>query len=350
MSQRCIFFLTLSILAACILGIVIHYFVFLETYRSEPIGSRSEYEFNAVLARYYPFDAIITGSSMSQNFKCSEFDKVCGGYSQKLTVYGCAIEKMCFMVEYACKYHRVRTVLADLHNRLVVGMPPGRQPEDEYYNDNNFWGNLRDGASLKTLTARRVYYSDKKKKRRRNEHKKVSRDDLYCWGKDYPCGKRWLARDLQAPPRPTKLVEHPKYAAVNVEKFLLPLIRRHPEIKFYFYLPPFSLFAYTGREDYLVARKVVMDSLTDLPNVELYDFQAASEVVLDLENYKDTTHYSPRINSWILEQIKAGKYRVTSENRHEFDARFGALRKSFDPVKEKNELISFVTQKYGSEK
>ena len=136
---------------------------------------------------------------------------------------------------------------------------------------------------------------------------------------------------------------YPKYAVVNIEKFLIPLVKNHPDTKFYFFLPPFTLFAYDNK-DFIAVRKIVFDRLADIPNVELYDFQGAAEVVLNPDNYCDLTHYSEKISSWILEQIKAGNYRVTPKNRLEFDRRFESLLRSFDRSGEKAALISLLNR------
>lgn len=306
---------------------------------------RSPYEFNAVIARYYRFDSMIMGTSMSQNFKCTEFDRVCGGYSQKLTVPGCAIEKLCLIMEYACKYHKIKAVMADLHNEFIMEIPPGKIDDDIYYSDSNFRGDFRDAVSLKTLLVRFNYYmerfkADKNMKKKMN--RTFSRDDLYNWGKSRSFGKIPLARALTSPVK-RKRIMYPKYAVVNIEKFLIPLVKNHPDTKFYFFLPPFTLFAYDNK-DFIAVRKIVFDRLADIPNVELYDFQGAAEVVLNPDNYCDLTHYSEKISSWILEQIKAGNYRVTPKNRLEFDRRFESLLRSFDRSGEKAALISLLNR------
>lgn len=351
MSQCKIFFLVLAILTACLLACIVQYFFFIETYRKAPIGMRSPYEFNAVIARYYQFDSMIMGTSMSQNFKCSEFDRVCGGFSQKLTVPGCSIEKLCFIMEYACKYHRIKAVMTDLHNEFVLKKPPGWEADDMYYSDNDFWGNIRDGVSLQTLLARLKYYTGELNigKKEKKIGQEFSRDDLYNWEKDRKFGKLYVAQELMGPVLPRKFM-HPKYAVININNFLIPMVKNHPNTRFYFFLPPFTLFAYDVWKEFLAARKIVLDQLTGIPNVELYDFQGAAEVVLNLDNYCDLTHYSGKISSWILEQMQAGNYRVTPENRHEFDLRFESLLKSFDPAKEKAVLISLLNKPSDSTK
>ena len=66
-------------------------------------------------------------------------------------------------------------------------------------------------------------------------------------------------------------------------------------------------------------------------DVTVYDFQHAN-FIIDLDNYKDTTHYTPRINDWMVESFAEDEYVVTEENSDEFQER---LRDNVDAFRER---------------
>ena len=193
-------------------------------------------------------------------------------------------------------------------------------------------GDLRDGVSLWSLSDRRKYCMS---------HlggapaKKMTRDDMYCWAADFPCGKAHLARFIANRGNDdAEAAISPAFLKQNVEERLMPLFRDHPEVRFILFLPPFTPFAFAECRELIRARTAVMDRFLSLPNVELYDFQGVRDVCMNYDNYKDTTHYSAQISSWILEQIRLGRYRVTPENRRDFERQFSRMMDSFDEQKE----------------
>ena len=335
MSQRSQFLVSILIIFVILLALAIHFLFFLESYVDTPTTAdlNSPYRLNARIIRFRAMDSVIAGTSMSKNFKCSEFDKITGGHSYKLTVPGGEVPKTCRIVDFACRRHEIRAVLIDLHTRFLMVAPPEKQwVDDRYYSDNSLLGDLLDGASFWSLKDRRKYYAV------RLDGKKPastwSRDEIYC--NTDPCGKQYLAREILT--GNWKIILHrpnPVFLAGNIDDHLLPLFRNHPQTTFYLFLPPFSPFAYIGYEEWTrQARKAAMDRFLPLPNVKLYDFQGVSEICTNYDNYKDITHYSMEISQWILEQIKADNHRVTPLNRRIFEKRFDDMLKSFDAEKE----------------
>lgn len=103
-----------------------------------------------------------------------------------------------------------------------------------------------------------------------------------------------------------------------------------------FFFPPYSaLFWYDAQEkgyfdSYLQAKQYFVKKST-MYDVTVYDFQHAN-FIIDLDNYKDTTHYTPRINDWMVESFAEDEYVVTEENSDEFQER---LRENVDAFRER---------------
>lgn len=89
-----------------------------------------------------------------------------------------------------------------------------------------------------------------------------------------------------------------------------------------FFFPPYSSLYWCDSQDYgyfdvymrakayFVARAAALGAM-------VYDFQC-TELAMDLDNYKDTTHYSPEINDWMVRCFAKGDYLATPENCDSF--------------------------------
>lgn len=103
----------------------------------------------------------------------------------------------------------------------------------------------------------------------------------------------------------------------NVDKKLTSVI--DSDNSYVFYFPPYSALFWADSENkgyydqYLAVKEYIILKLCEYPNVEVYDFQYA-DCILDLNNYRDTTHYSREINDWMVECFASGKYRVERED------------------------------------
>ena len=129
----------------------------------------------------------------------------------------------------------------------------------------------------------------------------------------------------------------------NFEDHLFVHVRNHPEIRFDLFLPPYSIYFWCllreqGKlEAYLEMRDVLARMAAEYPNVRVYDFQSDFDIVCSFDAYKDVTHYSPEINTVIINDIASGKHifpvdefrRRTASIRSrstEFQAEFDKLR------------------------
>ena len=342
MSQRGQFWTTSLIILGVLLTLVIDYLFFLKGNLDASSAVQYPYRFNAAIIRFRTFDSVIAGSCLSQNFKCTEFDEIAKGTSYKLAVSGCPVPDACLMLENAFRHHKIHSVLMDLYNAVLMMPLPEKGRSDILYfqQDAGVWCDIRDGVSLRSLQDRRKHYWNLLRKKKAAP-RKLSRDEMHCWFSRYPWGKEHFAcnvvRGIGNP------VAEISRAALqeNIDKFLMPLFRGHPQVTFYLFLPPLTPFEYIDREDLFLARKAVMDKFLSLPNVALFDFQGEAKICMDYDNFRDSVHYAPSVNSWILKQIKENKYRVTPENRKEFERRFSAMLNSFDNKKELAKLKKY---------
>lgn len=94
--------------------------------------------------------------------------------------------------------------------------------------------------------------------------------------------------------------------------------------EYVFFFPPYSALYWvdtqlTGAFDpYMQGKKYFVQKLTEC-GATVYDFQPA-ELITDLNNYKDITHYSPAVNDWMVECMAKGENIITVEDCDEKQA------------------------------
>lgn len=102
----------------------------------------------------------------------------------------------------------------------------------------------------------------------------------------------------------------------NVDEFLASLDFEKGEHIFFF--PPYSTLYWCdaqkrGYFDVFLNIKEYFVNRANECGAIVYDFQSA-DLTVDLDNYKDTTHYSPEINDWMLKCFANKENIVTVEN------------------------------------
>lgn len=106
----------------------------------------------------------------------------------------------------------------------------------------------------------------------------------------------------------------------NVDDKLTTVIDENNSYVFYF--PPYSaLFWYDADKKgyvdvYYVVKEHILEILLEYPNVRVFDFQYAP-FICDLDNYKDTTHYSKNVSDFMVNCFENQEYMATKENYEE---------------------------------
>ena len=103
--------------------------------------------------------------------------------------------------------------------------------------------------------------------------------------------------------------------------------------KHVFFFPPYSSLFWNDAKDegyfdsYLEAKRYFFEAATARGAI-VYDFQGA-DFTVDLEEYKDNTHYRPEINDWMVKCFANGDYLVTTDNYGIFQEKLIENTKNF---------------------
>lgn len=285
-----------------------------------PITNSTQNYSNAGIAKSYAYDSVVIGSSMTENFAPSQLDSLFGGQFVKLSINGGSPYNHRQMMDMAFATHDVRRVLYGVDVELYTYFyktPKCEMPDYLYdfnlFNDVRYWFN-------KSVLARYI----PRCLAAWGERDPGQRDTMYMWGDLYPYGKETALANTpitdevfaQDPPRIDPQMS--QQTMLNVTHNVLPYIEAHPDTEFLFFFPPYSLamwygFYRTGSLNYHLGQKeAITAALLPYDNVKIYDFQARTDWITDLDNYIDASHYGPWINAAIAEAISSGEQRVTS--------------------------------------
>lgn len=98
------------------------------------------------------------------------------------------------------------------------------------------------------------------------------------------------------------------------------LIQSHPETEFVFFMPPFSVLYWDAEirngtfESTMDGVEYALAHLLEYENVQIYFYQGEEDIITDLDNYKDYSHYGPWINDLITQYISEGYNQAMPEN------------------------------------
>lgn len=285
---------------------------------------------NDGIIKNFEYDAIITGTSMTENFKSSEFDQIFNVQSIKVPFSGGTYYELDSSVERGfLAGHKIKYVVRSLDGghliekknalRKDLGTYPTFLYDDSLVNDVQYW--LNEGAVKYALWA--LY-----KGIRSSSGGITSFDEYSNWmkhykfGKEYALGKNKKPRVVQKEQVLTD--EDIRMLRDNVEQNVVRLARQHPETRFYYFFPPYSIVWWKDQYEegnldrYLQAKALAIREIVQCENIKLFSFSLMPDVITNFDNYKDSTHYGEWINSKMLHWFKDGVGQITKDNCEDF--------------------------------
>ncbi|WP_172194719.1 stalk domain-containing protein [Saccharibacillus qingshengii] len=290
-------------------------------------SSQERYQ-NAGLARSYDYDTIVLGSSMTQNFVPSDVESVIGGEVMKLSIEGSTAMEQSTVGKLALDTGKVKRVLWGLDYfamRQDLDAEPVNMPMYMYDNNPlNDYEYLFNISNVKQAVGALTLPADDYKAYR-------NLDTLRNWDKSAKYSQQAVLQTWEK--ARIKEVGYGKneFSLDNVksvfDKYVLSLIKAHPDVEFTFYYPPYTIlrqqvWAETNpvrAENQYAMKKYMFEQFSQYPNVSVYDFQEDASITYDLSQYKDLSHHSQAVNERIIREIAEGKNRVTADNVDKFN-------------------------------
>ena len=281
---------------------------------------------NNGIAKNFEYDALITGTSMTQNFKASDFERLWGVKTVKTAYTGATYHELGECIRRALKYKPdLQYVLCSLDGNWLFNPADYDRYEDypEYLfdvnplNDVNYV--LNKEVVPKTIAV--INYT-------RAGEKTPTMDEYGNWNDYMTFGREAVFSSFtKVDIREEEVVlseEDLLMVRESIEQNYLSVALENPETEFYFFLPPYSICCWEAwtrtkqLKSQLQAEEVAVKLLLSAENMHVYSFEDRIDIIGNLDNYGDTLHYGEWINEEILQCIYEGKGELTLDNVSEF--------------------------------
>lgn len=297
----------------------------------------SEIYSNPGIAKNYKYNAVFLGSSMVENANVGEIDELFNCKTIKVPYSGGssynhkAILDVCYNSEN--KIEKVFWALDEYS--LTTDKDTPRYPLPTYLYDDNKWNDL---SYLLNLDIFYFYTIKGLIGTFTNRAEIMMKDGSWVEDESIYCAKNALS-SFSYPMEENENKGELYYANTlndNLNYNIIPFVKAHPETEFYFYMVPYSIsYWYMNKQkgtldaELYIARTAVSE-LLKYSNVKVYFFQNNEEIITNLDNYKDFTHFKPSINSYMAQQMYEGNCRLAEDNYNQIFDEFYAYLKDFD--------------------
>ena len=277
---------------------------------------------NDGIVNHFSYDALITGTSLAENFKTSEFDSLFGVNSIKVTFSGGTYSEITANLQRALEANpNIRYVIYALdewflHAGKDLILADGEYPTYLYdrnpFNDVNYLLN-KDVFCNRTLQV--LEYT-------KQGNQTTSFDAYSSWS--FPTGLQAILpkynRQEKAPEQIPLSSEEAQNLEENLRQNLLRLAAEYPDTQFLFFFPPYSILNWDNHmqcgtlERNVQALKRATELLLEAENIQVFSFYTDTDICTNLDLYNDTVHYNSQTNSLLLKRMHTGEYRLTKEN------------------------------------
>lgn len=281
---------------------------------------------NYGIARNFDYNAMIVGTSMSENFKPSEFDALFGVQSVKLPFSGGSHCEVKELLEFAFAHNPdVKYVIRNIDLfRAFDGKDDRDYPADSYPTylyDDNPWNDVGYLLNMETFLEGTLGNLAWTILRRPTQ----TLDEYANWNDAYTFGPAGIQANYarnQVTYTGNASITEEEYRRIqeNMTENVLQVAMDHPDVTFYLYVSPYSIYFFDyvnemGELDrYLNAQETILRLLLGQENVRLFAFYTEYDLICDPYHYRDVAHHEEAVNSQILRWIKEGHGEITEDN------------------------------------
>lgn len=294
---------------------------------------------NAGILKHFSYDSIIIGTSLTENFKTSEWETLTGEKTVKTSLAGGTYKEMNDHLKIAFKSdNKIASVIRCLDIQCL-DYDKDAMMEDYIFPTYMTNDNLLDDVSY-VLNKDAMKWAVKAIDNTIKGYPTTSFDVYANWMEQTYYGREYALRTYKIgePAEVERELTEVDYIRIkeNVRQNVTELVEAHPETTFYLFIPPYSMCYWDvivnkGELSYwLEAEKILVEELLKYSNVKLYSFENNFEVTSNIDNYKDTVHYGEWINTDILEWMVNDEYRLTEDNYMDYFEEMETFLRAYD--------------------
>ncbi|MBR5597796.1 MAG: hypothetical protein IKW30_10370 [Lachnospiraceae bacterium] len=282
---------------------------------------------NYGIAKHFTYDSIITGTSMTQNFKTSLWDNYFGTTSIKTPFAGATYKEVNDLLKCAFDHNdSIAVVMRSLDPTVLIVEKDEMDYEDypDYLYDNNL---LND---VNYVLNKEIFFSFTEYVRTFMKLGGSSTDfDTYKnWSGMYQYDENLMRESFVRREKQEEIQvlseDDVRKIKENLEANVISLVREHPETDFYLFFPPYSIYFWDDLSQdgqmlrTLEAHRKAIEMLLEYENIKLYSFFDNTDIICNLNYYKDSLHYNQEISDLIMDSMALGEGRLTKENYKEY--------------------------------
>ncbi len=315
-------------------------------YMRHDLVNNDEYYCIPGMIRNFDYDAIICGTSMTENFKPTLFDEYFGTKSIKIPIENSGYCETTRALNKAFALKNIRIVLRSLDMTTFFSVHDAKGRVYEYEQTQHLWDdNLlnkhkylynKDVLLSKTIPVVQTYNI--------NANYRFDQDMMYEWNDrfydkrgGYNVMKRAqlinmslpIANNVQNTSNDgaciTSVYDYLSELEIeviseNIQKNFIDLANEHKNTRFVLFLTPYSVLFYGNEksngnlERHFAAEKYIIDMLLECNNIEVYSLNLNLEYIANLNNYIDPYHYLGDMNDMILYSIANNENKITKTN------------------------------------
>lgn len=284
---------------------------------------------NDGIVKHFKYNAIITGTSMTENFKTSELDSLFHVNSIKVPFSGASYKEVNENLERAVEANTdIQLIIRGVdYNALDDAKDNIRYPselypaylyDDKLYNDVKY---ILNKSILLNSTYSVLEYT-------KMGGKTTDFDSYMNWNSRFSFGKDAVdaiyTRDEKTDITSEMTDEDYQKLQEHLKQNIIQLAIQNPQIDFYLFFTPYSIYYWDNLNQsgmlkrQLELEKETIKTLLSYDNLYLFSFFDEFEMICDLDNYRDTIHYGEHINSQILLWMYNKEHMLTKKNYQDY--------------------------------
>lgn len=279
---------------------------------------------NDGIIRNFSYDAMITGNSMTENFRVSELNDLFDVNAVKVPLNGSKFKEVDMQVRRAIRRNPdIRLVVRDVSGGMLYEDKDAMRTDitlPEYLYDENPFNDVQYVLNKEIL----LEATADTLRRTAQGLPSMDFDTYQFWDDAMEHGPEIVRQrglsSIDLPGREGEEEAVLKTVRDSMEQNFAQTARENPDVEFYCFIPPYSicwwerLRAENSVELYIRYCEAACEVLLECGNIRLFSFFDDYDVVTDLDNYSDWAHYSSEVNSKLLRDMHAGEHELTKEN------------------------------------
>lgn len=296
---------------------------------------------NDGISRHFTYDAVLTGTSMMENFKASRFDSLFGVKSIKIPYAGGYYKEVDQAVRRALAYEpQVGVVMRGLDRSFLIQSKDAWNPaaprpayllDMNPFNDVNYIFNKEViFGNIPAVMART-----------RAGETTTTFDEYMHWAPKKDWGKEAVLKTYEREEKKTEQAvfteEDRRTVTENLEQNVLETARANPQVTFYYFIPPYSISWWDSElmvkgefHRQMEAYRLMARMLLECGNIRLFAFDDQFDITCNLDHYMDVIHYSEDVGDQLLTWMAEGQHMLTKDNVDDYFSRITEFYEGYE--------------------